>query len=152
MIREIITNIKLLRKPCGEATPEEAKEIIKDLEDTLATKPNGMGLSAPQIGVYKKVAIIRVGKDEKTGEYRTKENLINPKIVEKGNKILSWEGCLSFPGLTIQTDRYDYITVEMDGKKSIFVGLESIIANHEIDHLYGITIFEKKHKDINRRK
>jgi peptide deformylase len=143
MIRPIVTDIKLLRKKCEDATEEEAKEIIKDLEDTFATK-KGYGLSAPQIGIYKNVAIIRMGE--------TKENLINPKIIDKGNKIVIKEGCMSFPGLLIEVDRYDYVMVEMNGKKTSFVGIEGVVCQHEIAHLNGRTIFCDKHRNPNNRR
>ena len=54
----IITNIEELRKPNEKTSLEEAKEIIKKLEQELNNSLTaGVGLAAPQIGIYKQVAI-----------------------------------------------------------------------------------------------
>ena len=52
-----------LRKPNENASTEEAKIIIKRLENELLLTP-GLGLAAPQIGIHKKVAIIRAGEEK----------------------------------------------------------------------------------------
>lgn len=152
-IKNIVTNIKELRKPCALVEKgEDIKSIIKDLEDTLE-KHGGFGLAANQIGISKQIAIVRI-KDPKTGQLRAKEDLINPKIIEKGQRIKVSEECLSFPHLPpIEVDRHVFIQVEdMSNKPVIFVGIDSCVVEHEIHHLWGITLLDDKHKDVNRRK
>ncbi len=138
MIKPIVNNIKELRKPCVEVEPDEdVSVILQDLKDTLATK-KGYGLAANQIGVQKKIAFYKLGSSEVT--------LINPKIIEKKDKIVFEEGCLSFPGLVIKTDRYQEIVFENSGAQFSASGIEAIIIQHEIAHLQGKTIFDFKHK------
>ena len=141
MIKAIVNNIQELRKVCAEVEPDEdISTILQDLKDTLATK-KGYGLAANQIGVQKKIAYYVLDGKEVT--------LINPKIVEKDNKITFKEGCLSFPGIVILTDRYNTLTIELDRmpyKQYSADGIEAIIIQHEVDHLNGITIFQRKHK------
>ena len=97
----------------------------------------GIGLAAPQIGIYKKAAIIRI-KDIKI-------NLINAKI-EKGYDlgIFDGEGCLSFPNKNITTQRYKevYITNNLVEPYSFVAqGLTAVCIQHEIDHYNGLTMF-----------
>ena len=96
--------------------------------------------------------------------------LINPKIVSKTNEIPYYEGCLSYPGKGVHTKRYETIEVkteQIDGSW-IFSGvetqtegkgswetdeakndrelrtLESVCVQHEIDHLNGMRIMDRK--------
>src|SRR5689334_20717619 len=49
-----------LRKKSAEVKrlDSDIKKLIGDLKDTLATQP-GAGLAAPQMGIYKRVALVR---------------------------------------------------------------------------------------------
>lgn len=138
MVKKIVTDIKELRKPCAEVLPDEdISAIILDLKDTLNTQ-KGIGLAANQIGINKKIAYYKFGENEVT--------LINPRIIEKWDRIVFAEGCLSFPGLEIKTDRYLGIMFENSGNKFEAGYLEAMIIQHEVDHLNGITILDRKHK------
>jgi len=138
MIKPIVNNINELRKPCADVLPDEdISAILQDLKDTLATK-KGYGLTANQIGIQKKLAYY---------VFKGKENvLINSKIIEKSDKIVFNEGCLSFPGVVVKTDRYTDITFINNGQQFSASGIEAIIIQHEIDHLNGRLIFDRKHK------
>ncbi len=137
MNRKIETDIRLLRQKSSQIEPKEAQIIIKDLEDSLDLD-KGIGLSAVQIGILKRVSIIRMKG--------CNLNLVNPKILEKGNRLrFKEERCLSIPGLSVDTARYKQISIENgDGKKYVLYGLEAIVCQHEIDHLNGLTILDRK--------
>lgn len=162
MIRPIVSDLKLLRQVSETVTRnDDIKTIIQDLRDTLATKPNGIGLSAIQIGYKKRISIIKVLKsiDEKTKKQVFEELiLINPMIVEKSRKIvLQREGCLSFPGLHVDTDRYVFITLENDDEKfnrttSMLQDLTALAVQHEVDHQFGVTMLDRKHRNANNRR
>ena len=150
MIRTIVTDIKELRKPSEVVTKhDDIKAIITDLKDTLIANPSGIGLSAVQINVKKRISYLRIPKSKtEFDEYV----LINPQISEKIGKACSFkEGCLSFKGIQVITSRYVTVAVEyydIDFIKifKIFSGLEAIAVQHEIDHINGICIFQRKHK------
>ena len=138
MIQPIIKDINVLRKPC--LTVEQGEDIagiVQDLKDTLATQ-KGYGLTANQIGVHKKLAYYNVSGKENI--------LINPKMHTKYDRILFDEACLSFPSVIVRTDRYKEIVFENNGIECQASGLEAIVIQHEIDHLNGRTIFDRKHK------
>jgi peptide deformylase len=100
------------------ATKEEAAGIITKLEWELRHSPRpGIGLAAPQIGINKAVAIVRI--PNKIGrividltEPIINVNLVNPILVEARDLEQYNEGCLSFPGQSVRTIRYNEIVIE----------------------------------------
>lgn len=151
----IITDINKLKVPCEEVKEgEDVEQIIKDLKETLMAYPTGIGLSANQIGYNKRVSYLHVPKmNEKEKKIEFIDTvLINPKITYKTGQIrLKGEGCLSIPGIKVDTNRCIFCTVEfLDEKKEkrmgIFQDLQSFAVQHEISHLNGRTIFDDKWK------
>jgi len=148
----IVTNINELRKPCQKVTKEDnIKEIIQKLKDTLENR-GGVGISANQIGIQKRISYIKVPKFvNKNKELQYNEYiLINAKIIEKDRPVkVQNEGCLSFPGIYIDTLRYVFCTVEylnekMELQTGILQDLESFCVQHEIAHQQNRTIFDDK--------
>jgi peptide deformylase len=152
-IKAIITNIKELRIPClAVEKNEDIKQIIIDLKDTLEST-KGLGLSANQIGYNKRVSYLKVPikVDPKTKEIEyTELILINAKIVEKTKSVkIMNEACLSFPGITITTQRYIFIVVEnyneqLEVNMMLLQDNESLVCQRELDHLAGRTILDRK--------
>ena len=141
----IITDQSALRIKSEKANKEEAEEIIIELEKTLALAP-GVGLAAPQIGINKSVAIIRI----KTGGYEQNVNLVNPEILDKEQGFINkQEGCLSIPDKRFNTWRSKEIFVKDDTNPAGFIatGFEAIAIQHEIDHLNGVLISDIAIKD-----
>jgi peptide deformylase len=137
VIMIITNNENILRAPCEDVTEDEVADLINrldfELKESNRLGRSGIGLAAPQIGISKKVAIIRFsGVDI---------NLVNCRI-EKGfdqAKFLQ-EGCLSFPGRVEDTLRYQevYIANNLIYPHSfIATGIIAVICQHEIDHLNG---------------
>tara|TARA_Y100001970_G_C14153933_1_gene814400 strand:- start:524 stop:1129 length:606 start_codon:yes stop_codon:yes gene_type:complete len=118
---------------------EDIKQLVVDLADTLNVS-GGVGLSAPQIGTHKRV--IYVVSDQFTGE------MINPSIETLECLEPMSEGCLSFPGVSVDVPRYGQITVSymsVEGEQSTqeLSGLAAQIVQHEIDHLDGVLMIDK---------
>ena len=142
----IITETKQLQLMCEEVkTVKEGEEIGAQLLKELTESENGIGLAANQIGINKRVCVVNV---------KEPLVLINPRIVEKSEEQFMFaEGCLSFPGKHIRTGRYVSVVVEADnheGKLSFSADSEDIndafecaCVQHEIDHLDGITMFDR---------
>lgn len=160
-IKKIVTDIRELRKPCQKVEKgENVSQIIKELKATLEEK-KALGLTANQIGYAKAISYIKIMKpiDPKKKEINyTELVLINPKIIEKANPIkMTSEGCLSFPGVSVQTRRYIFCTVtfldeKFEERTGLFQDLEAFCVEHEIDHTNGKTIFDAKWTDPNKRK
>lgn len=142
-----------LRQPNESVSPEEIPKLISILERELneynRLGKNGIGLAAPQIGINKRIAIIRLTNKP---YYDFNIDLINPKIVRTSKPILNKEeGCLSFPNKIISTNRFDEVQVVNDTPNQepfIVTGLLAIACQHEIDHLDGVLMFDRQNKPI----
>ena len=125
-----------------EIIDDKIQTLIDDMFDTMY-KYNGVGLSAVQVGVLKRVVVIDVTED------RTEPIvLINPKITKAKGEHEVEEGCLSFPNQYAKLIRPKEVTVEAldrSGKKITIKGkdlLAQAIA-HELDHLDGVVFVDK---------
>jgi len=147
-MKKIITWNDSLTIPCEKLTVEEGEKIATELFKVLKKRGDGIGLAANQVGINKRVAVLEV-KDPTV--------LINPVITEQWDEIPYAESCLSFPKKSCKTTRYKYVVIECDNYESkLYFGpandeddlglLESVCAQHEIDHLNGVTIMDREYK------
>jgi peptide deformylase len=146
----IVTKTAELTKPCEDISIDEGFKLIDKLNSILEQE-NGIGLAANQIGINKKVCILRI-PDSETGEI-IGHNFINPKITRREEPItFENEGCLSYPNVFIRTIRYNKVTVvdDLSPEGRDFEGLEAVCAQHEVDHLFGKTMHMSKVKVIGR--
>lgn len=136
-----------------EITPEVKKDI-QDLLDTLmvAEDPEGAGLAAPQIGITKRICVVRQFFEDPLDPAKTLHEdivLINPKIFSTSEETtIDWEGCLSVPDTYGKVERYSKIKVtamDQDGNliKLKADDLLARVIQHEIDHLDGILFTQR---------
>ena len=124
-----------------EVIDEKIQTLIDDMIETMY-KYNGVGLSAVQVGVLKRVVVIDI--DDGTGV----KILINPKIVKTKGEQEVEEGCLSFPnqfGKIVRPEKIEVEALNEKGKKVKIEG-EGLLAQalaHEIDHLDGVLFVDK---------
>ena len=147
----IIKDINELKKPCTEIKDyEEAEKIAAKLLKELVDSKKGIGLAANQIGINKRVCVVNV---------KEPLVLINPKIVDKSEETFMFpEGCLSFPNKKIKTNRHVSVSVDCDNfddtlfftadSNNLADAMECVCIQHEIDHLDGITMFDRKIKGV----
>ncbi len=136
-----VTDRKTLSKACKPCFSKiEGINIGNKLLEVLAGTNDGIGLAANQIGIDSAVCVIKVKK---------LIILINPKIVGKFGKSFFQEGCLSFKGDYVLTERWTDIVVKDDNHPNqLFFSfeknaLECVCVQHEIDHLNGIIMFDR---------
>lgn len=98
---------------------------------------NGIGLAAQQVGLLKRVFVMRTQDGRECG-------LFNPVILEVNNeKAVGEEGCLSFPDLWLKVERSKGLIakyLDNTGQERIIQleGLDARCFLHELDHLDGI--------------
>jgi len=141
----------ILRQPAApvvDAGSREIRDLVRDLEDTLAhwrgKTGYGRGIAAPQIGVLQRVIFLKLPDADPWP-------LINPEIIERSaEKIVVWDACLSFLAIFMQVERHREIRVRyqnLEGEVIEFaVGEErnlSELLQHEIDHLDGILAIDR---------
>jgi peptide deformylase len=131
-------NDPALKTMCNPvAQNEDVSELIAEMRETLSHSENGVGLAAPQIGVTKRVILVKNAA------------MINPQITFRSGMVkVGVEGCLSYPkdgdwDGEADVERHVAVKVKFTdeyGKKKehMMHGFESIITQHEIDHLDGI--------------
>ena len=150
----------LLRKEAEDFTIEEitspeTKLLLEDMWDSLEVA-GGIGLAAPQIGILKKLAVIKLS--EESDRYPDMEDsepyvIFNPKVsVVDDTKQGFWEGCLSVPGLRGFVERPRSIRVDFldENAEPRTIEAEDFLATvfqHELDHLVG-KLYVDRMKDI----
>ena len=137
--------------PINEIKSENTQKIIEKMIKTMR-KHNGAGLAANQIYEPVRICVIEVLDNPRYKHLNTipLKVLINPKVIIKKDTATfnSYEGCLSVPNLRGKVKRYNTINVTYytkDAKKITedIKGLESIVYQHEIDHLDGYLFTDK---------
>ena len=134
---------EILRKKSREVDiiDDKIQILIDDMIETMY-KYNGVGLSAVQVGVLKRVVVIDIEDGEGARVF------INPKIISTKGEHEVEEGCLSFPNEYAKVVRPKELTVEAldrDGKK-FKLKAKDLLAQavaHEVDHLDGILFIDR---------
>ena len=120
----------------------ETKRLIGSMIHTMIEN-DGIGLSANQVGVPINLFVYRIEDEIKA--------LFNAKIIARtGNFTMVDEGCLSMPGKVFNTKRQKMTIIsalDRDGNEVRIKSrnkLEAVIFQHEIDHLNGKLILDRK--------
>lgn len=136
----VIYGNKVLREVSEkvDAINQEVKDLVSDMIDTLK-KAQGLGLSAVQIGVLKRVFIVDLSAVDITAKLKV---FINPEIITTIGEIEFEEGCLSFPGIyqkIVRPAKVKVKALDIDGKP-FELEVDGLVARailHEYDHLEG---------------
>lgn len=136
-----------LRRISVDSVPgaAETQQLLDEMWRVLAAD-GGVGLAAPQLGVNRRVVVIR---DPSRPRGQQRVDLVNPVIVETfGEKEPFEEGCLSFPGLytTVQRPRgveFSYHDYQGQLHQLRDEKLLARIVLHEVDHLDGVLFIDR---------
>jgi peptide deformylase len=148
-VRTILTDENPLLREKSLPVERHDEELEADIADLAATLADfraragfGRAISAPQIGIMKRLIVMNLGEGPTA--------LINPVITERSADLqLVWDDCLSVPGQLVQVERS--ITVSLtytrrDGKPTTWSDLPPDLAEllqHECDHLDGILMTDR---------
>jgi peptide deformylase len=132
----------------SDPASSEIAVLLGDLADTLgywrAKTGYGRAIAAPQIGVLARVILLRLPGAEPWP-------FINPVITARSaEKIVVWDGCLSFLSIFMQVERHREIHVRYQDVRGRFCDLHagddrnlSELLQHEIDHLDGVLAVDR---------
>ena len=136
----------VLRKSTEPVTEFDGNlnDIVKNMIETMYFD-NGIGLSAPQIGILDKIIVIDRSFGERVDDAIT---LINPEILETEGECALEEGCLSVPGVYEEIVRPEKIMVrfqDIEGNvhETDADGMLARVVQHESDHLDGILFVDR---------
>lgn len=140
----------LLREKNTEIMPEEIdlelKRVAKEMLLVMYAS-RGVGLAAPQVGINKRLMVFNPEGDAKA--WLQEIVMVNPKIISSSKSAeMEAEGCLSFPGMSGEVRRSEWVKVEatrLNGKKFKvkLEGWKARIFQHEYDHLDGILYIDR---------
>jgi len=117
---------------------------------SLMEDANGVGLAANQVGVLRRVVVLRGGDED--------EHLVavNPRIVGSSEELeTDDEGCLSLQGVLVPVERHLSLTLEAKDPQGSplrleLTGLDARVAQHEVDHLDGVLIVDRTTPEARR--
>ena len=134
-----------------EIVSDQSKDLVKKMWKVME-QAGGIGLAAPQIGVLKQLAVIRL--DSNSERYENIEDseefvIFNPKLeVLDEKKQGFWEGCLSVPGYRGYVERprklkINYLNEKAEEKEVIVEDFLATVFQHELDHLFGFLYVDR---------
>ena len=134
-----------------EIVSDQSKDLVKKMWKVME-QAGGIGLAAPQIGVLKQIAVIRL--DSNSERYENIEDseefvIFNPKLeVLDEKKQGFWEGCLSVPGYRGYVERprklkINYLNEKAEEKEVIVEDFLATVFQHELDHLFGFLYVDR---------
>ncbi|MFG1296566.1 peptide deformylase [Xanthobacter variabilis] len=113
------------------------RQLATDLLDTMRAAP-GIGITAPHIGVAKRVVVLELSAEDGVRTY------VNPRILwASDERARHPEGSVSMPGVVDEVERAARVRVayqDLDGveQEEEADGLLAVCHQHEIDQLDGI--------------
>ncbi len=133
--------------------------FITDLEQTMRAGPGSVGIAAPQVARFERIAIVDVSSKPKI-KHHGRMVLVNPEILAREGGVKGREGCMSVPDYTgniIRADKIQLRACDEYGKIQEYEmqGFEARAVQHEIDHLDGLLFLDRlvsRRHDLFRRK
>ena len=135
----------VLREVATEVTEFDESLVVfcnTMVETMLGAK--GCGLAAPQVGCSERILVISDNDTNVTV-------MVNPVMVDHSTDLLEIpEGCLSLPGVQCTIKRPSRCVVRFqtptgEEKERTLDLWESRVFQHELDHLNGILMTERRH-------
>ncbi len=127
-------------KPCEFRWVFQNDQLANNMFEFM-TRNNGIGLAAPQIGLSVRLFVMDI-------EGR-RWACFNPEVLEYSDILADYtEGCLSFPRESCIIKRPLWIRVRYHDSAGVpteerLEGLEARCFQHELDHLDGITMWDR---------
>jgi peptide deformylase len=133
-----------LRRRCVPvaAFDDALARLVDDLLDTLYAGP-AIGLSAPQIGVAQRIAVMDLSTARDTPEV-----FVNPEVLRTDRLARVEESCLSVPGVSATILRPIRATVRAFDRhgtpfESTLDDMHAVCLLHEVDHLDGLLFTDR---------
>lgn len=129
---------------------ENLKMLVDEMFDVMY-KTEGIGLSAPQVGINVQLMVFNPVGEQGEGEEIV---LVNPRVTRYSKKLVPFtEGCLSFPGINADVVRPEAVKVDAQDitGANFTVSLSRLPARvfqHEFDHLEGILFFDRMTAEV----
>jgi peptide deformylase len=123
---------------------------LADKMEHLMRDARGVGLAATQIGVLQRLFVFQPVEDEDPLA------VVNPEITSRSRETETMdEGCLSLQGVLVPVERAVRVTLEAEDLAGEPLKLElehmgARVAQHELDHLDGVTMLDRTDDESRR--
>ena len=120
------------------------RALASDMLETM-DKAGGVGLAANQVGILKRIFVY----DCSHTQSGLRGAIVNPVWTSVGEQQQTGpEGCLSIPGISAETTRFNQVFVsgqDIEGRPVSMVasGLMARCIQHETDHLDGVLFLQR---------
>ncbi|ESV55592.1 peptide deformylase [Streptococcus agalactiae LMG 14747] len=145
---------------------EKMMQFLKHSQDPVMAEKlglrGGVGLAAPQLDISKRIiAVLVPNPEDEDGNppkeaYSLQEVMYNPKVISHSVQdaaLADGEGCLSVDrvgeGYVVRHSRVTVEYFDKNGEKHKvkLKGYNSIVVQHEIDHINGIMFYDRINQD-----
>ncbi|KAF5961950.1 hypothetical protein HYC85_003159 [Camellia sinensis] len=129
---------------------DNLKKLVDEMFDVMY-KTDGIGLSAPQVGINVQLMVFNPVGERGEGEEII---LVNPRVSKYSKKVVLFnEGCLSFPGIYADVERPESVKIDardITGARFVFnlSDLPARVFQHEFDHLQGILFCDRMTEEV----
>ncbi|KAL1824621.1 hypothetical protein DCAR_0312702 [Daucus carota subsp. sativus] len=129
---------------------DNLKKLVDEMFDIMY-KTDGIGLSAPQVGLNVQLMVFNPVGERGEGEEIV---LVNPRVTKYSRKMVLFdEGCLSFPGIYADVKRPESVKIDARDVTGVrfAVSLSELPARvfqHEFDHLQGVLFFDRMTSEV----
>lgn len=129
---------------------ENLKKLVDEMFDVMY-KTDGIGLSAPQVGINVQLMVFNPVGERGEGQEIV---LVNPRVAKYSKKMVLFnEGCLSFPRIYADVQRPESVKIDaQDISGARFTidlsELPARVFQHEFDHLQGILFFDRMTDEV----
>lgn len=152
------TRLKQMSEPV-EKFDDELRRFVAALEATMRAGPGGVGIAAPQVGRFQRIAIVDISSKPKMPS-NGRLVLINPEITEWDGMAMGREGCMSVPDFTgnvIRAEKICFTAFDEFGEQHEYSSesYEARAVQHEVDHLDGLLFLDRlvsRRTDLFKRK
>ena len=138
---------------------DNLRAFVAELEETMRAGPGGVGIAAPQVGRFQRIAIVDISSKPKMRS-NGRLVLINPEITEWDGMAMGREGCMSVPDFTgnvIRAEKISFTAFDEFGEPHEYTSeaYEARAVQHEVDHLDGLLFLDRlvsRRTDLFKRK
>ncbi|KAD5508544.1 hypothetical protein E3N88_16247 [Mikania micrantha] len=129
---------------------ENLKKLVDEMFDVMY-KTDGIGLSAPQVGINVQLMVFNPVGERGEGEEIV---LVNPRVTKYSKKLVPFtEGCLSFPGINADVLRPEAVKVDAQditgAKFAVSLSrLPSRLISYDFINLQGILFFDRMTAEV----
>lgn len=123
-----------------EQVDDSVRQLVADMVETMHAAP-GIGLAANQVRRTERICVVDISAGQEEGRLHV---FVNPEILETEGSYYDEEGCLSFPGITLDIERPFRVRVRALDLEGVPFELEADdllgrCIQHECEHLDGHT-------------